>query len=327
MKKYSFQANPIYWVLIPAVLAGLWWLSHIITGYQSGFLGFAENKQSDINTDQDMYVVKIHVSLGDYVKKGDTLVTGMRQDLDEAIQQSTLTSQSLTAKIEKDRLELLTEIDRLRNEKETKSSAIQSKIDQAKEEINFFKNLTDSRVDPENDIPSLEKELATVIESYDKLIEKYHVRLKTPNPIQAQILMEDAKKGAAERRKRQLIVTAPFEGIIGNLDIRENESIEAFTTLLSMYEPTPPIVVGYISEKYNSKISAGDSVLVSSLYHQDKNSAGIVMTKGHRIIEIPEKFRKVADIKTYGVEVFIKINQGNKFLQKEVLRIQKTDKQ
>jgi hypothetical protein len=48
---------------------------------------------------------------------------------------------------------------------------------------------------------------------------------------------------------------------------------------------------------------------------------GVISAKGYRVIEIPEKFRKIPDVKIYGVEVFITIPRANLFLQNEVLKI------
>jgi hypothetical protein len=42
-----------------------------------------------------------------------------------------------------------------------------------------------------------------------------------------------------------------------------------------------------------------------------------VIGMGHRIVEIPERLRKIPEIKTYGREVLIQIPSDNKFLQKE----------
>lgn len=321
MDKIKIRLNPLYWVLIPLLLVGIWKLNQAMTGYQSEFLGFAENKQSDINTDQDMEVKKVWVTHGQSVRKGDTLISGIKPGLDEEILQATLTREGLAAKITKERQELNAEISRLQNELETKESSLQAKIDAARSESSFFRSLTGAQQGISDEAAHLEKELSEVRASYRKLIHKYKEQLNTPNPVFSQIRQEDAKKEFAVNQKKRLFVTAPFDGIMANVNVREGESIRSFTTIGSMYEPTPPLVIGYINEKHNTHLSVGDSVSVSSLYHPDKSIKGIIVTKGQRIIEIPEKFRKLADVKTYGVEVYIKISPGNAFLQKEVLKI------
>ncbi len=321
MKNILSRFNPVYWLLVPLLMVSTWKLSHIITGTQASFLGFAENKQSDINSDQDMLVVRVHVALGDHVKKGDTLIYGFKPELDEEIRQADLSKDGLYARIDKEAEEVKAEISRLQNELEVRESALEAKIEQAREESGFYSGLTGSKADKNPEVASLEKELTSVRESYNRLMTRYRQLQKSPNPVQSQIRQADARKSYAEARKRGLVITAPFDGIIGNVAIREGENIKSFTPIVTMYEPTPPMVIGYISEKNTSGISVGDSVVITSLYHPDKTSSGIVMAIGHRIIEIPEKFRKVADVKTYGVEVYIRINSGNAFFQKEVLKI------
>ena len=81
------------------------------------------------------------------------------------------------------------------------------------------------------------------------------------------------------------------------------------------------MVLAYVQEKYDIKINTGDTVWISSAYNSDKKTKGIISAKGNRIVEIPEKFRKIPDVRIYGIEVFINIPADNRFLQKEVLRI------
>lgn len=320
MDRININLNPLYWVLVPLLMLGLWQLNRAMTGYQSEFLGFAENKQSDINTDQDMQVTKVMVTYGAYVKKGDTLISGIKPDLDEEILQAGLAREELSSKIIKDREEITAGISRLQNELETREGSLQAKIDDARSESSFFKSLAGQQ-GTADEVAHLEQELATVRASYGRLINRYREQLNAPSPVQSQIRQVEAKKNYAQNQKKRLSITAPFDGIIANVNVREGESIRSFTTIGSMYEPTPPLVIGYINEKHNTRLSVGDSVAVSSLYHPDKNTMGIIVAKGQRIIEIPEKFRKLVEIKTYGVEVYIRIGPGNKFLQKEVLKI------
>lgn len=322
MDRIDIKINPLYWVLVPLLVLGLWKLNKAMTGFQAEFLGYAENKQSDINTDQDMYITRVLVTLGDHVKKGDTLISGILPELDEEIRQTSLAREGLTAKMAKDREELMSEISRLQNELETKESSLRTKIDDAREERNFFRSLSGvSQPSSGSEVAILENELAEIRASYTKLIGHYREKLNTPNPVLSQIKQLDVKKEYITNQKNRLFIRAPFDGIIANMNVREGESIQSFSAIGSMYEPTPPLVVGYINEKHNTILTVGDSVWVSSLYHPDKSITGVIMTKGQRVIEIPEKFRKMPEVKTYGVEVFIKINRNNNFLQKEVLKI------
>jgi len=65
------------------------------------------------------------------------------------------------------------------------------------------------------------------------------------------------------------------------------------------------------------EVKVGDELEVSSSLHPDHKVRGVVFGLGSRIVEIPERLRKMADFKTYGREVLIKIPEENNFLQKE----------
>jgi hypothetical protein len=52
---------------------------------------------------------------------------------------------------------------------------------------------------------------------------------------------------------------------------------------------------------------------------------GVISGLGHRIIEIPERLRKIPELRTYGREVLIEIPNNNHFLQKEKVLLQWPD--
>jgi len=80
-------------------------------------------------------------------------------------------------------------------------------------------------------------------------------------------------------------------------------------------------VTGYINEREQLQFVAGDSVLVQAAYQVKESILGIIISRGNRIVEIPEKFSKIPGVKQYGIEVYLEIPPSNPFLQKEVLKI------
>ena len=67
-------------------------------------------------------------------------------------------------------------------------------------------------------------------------------------------------------------------------------------------------------------VNIGDSVQVVSVMHPNHMAKGIITGLGHRIVEIPERLRKIPEYKTYGLEVYIGLDAKNIFLQKEALK-------
>ena len=95
--------------------------------------------------------------------------------------------------------------------------------------------------------------------------------------------------------------------------------------MISFYEQTPKMVVAYVHESLILQIKVGDSLQVMSSLHPDEQCRGRVSGLGHRVVEIPERLRKLPEVKTYGREVLIEIPPENNFLQKEKVLLQRLD--
>ena len=123
------------------------------------------------------------------------------------------------------------------------------------------------------------------------------------------------------QQKQDITVTAPMDGLIGNIFCKEAEHISSYKTLLTFYEPHSGIIKGYVHEDLTLQVAIGSQFRVSSLKDDSKYYDGKVVGLGSRIVEIPARLRKVADLKTYGREVLIEIEKNNTFLQKEKVDI------
>ena len=95
--------------------------------------------------------------------------------------------------------------------------------------------------------------------------------------------------------------------------------------MIDFYEQNPNVVVGFVHESLTPQIREGDSLLVISSLHPEHRLSGRITGLGHRIVEIPERLRKIPELKTYGREVMIEIPTENSFLQKEKVLLQRTN--
>ncbi|MGB4959778.1 MAG: efflux RND transporter periplasmic adaptor subunit, partial [Saprospiraceae bacterium] len=268
MKKI-LSFNVLYWVLIPFLIFGIWSLSRYMTGFKSGFLGFAENKHFDVTVDFDISVSKILIQMGDKVKKGDTLVVGYQPEFDEYIQQADVQIEALQSRTVLSKAEISSNISVLEKEMVEKVSSLETKIKNAETESSFYKNLVENK-DPsttsgpqDSYIQSLNEEISKIRQSYQQLIAQYRRQLTLPESYQSVIRELGLKKTSAENKKKQLIIYAPFDGTIGNINVREGENVKSYTSIISLYEHTPPLVTGYLNERYNAGFSTGDSVNIS----------------------------------------------------------------
>jgi hypothetical protein len=139
--------------------------------------------------------------------------------------------------------------------------------------------------------------------------------IEAPSNVKTEILNTEITY--FENEKNKLSIYAPSDGLIGNVQCKEGENISAFSTLMNFYKHNPTLVKGFVHESMILEVKVGDELDVSSSLHPDHKIRGEVTGLGSRIVEIPERLRKIPDFKTYGREVLIKIPAENNFLQKE----------
>lgn len=142
------------------------------------------------------------------------------------------------------------------------------------------------------------------------------------NPYREQIKRLEAEMAFDQsQRVIPFTVPAPADGLIGNINVREQEHVQSYTTLLTFYAPHSDIVRGFVHEDLTMKVEVGDSLEVYSLKVPGMMYNGVVTGLGSRIVETPTRLRKLPEFKTYGREVILSIPEINGFLQKEKVGI------
>jgi multidrug resistance efflux pump len=171
----------------------------------------------------------------------------------------------------------------------------------------------------EEEIKDLRKEYANQEKSYNLGIKGLQQELSLgESPYREQIKRLRAEQEFDQaQRLLSIVVTAPTDGLIGNISCKEEEHIPAYTALLSFYEPHSGIVKGYVHEDLTLQVQVGDRFMATSLKDKNMEYEGKVIGLGSRIVEIPSRLRKVPDFKSYGREVLVEITKDNSFLQKE----------
>lgn len=321
--------NIFYWLIGPLLIVSVYFLTNTLRLSHREYYGFAENKQSEINLDKDVTIVKTLVKTGDKVKKGQLLMIVNNTDIHQQINQIQVAESGIQLKNDLTESELKSEILKLEKERDIEISTIHTKINSLQQETDFYKSLVNSndvkdseiRNPNETMIKNLNDEIKEITQQYNNNIALYQKMIRQPKQTKTEKALYSDKKNYLQSEINKFQIIAPFDGVIGSINIREGEYVKAFTSLISFYEATPPMVLAYVQEKYDIKINPGDTVWISSAYNSGKKTKGIISAKGNRIVEIPEKFRKIPDVRIYGIEVFINIPADNRFLQKEVLRI------
>ena len=69
--------NIFYWIIAPLLLLALRYFTNQLNISHNEYFGFAENKETEINLDKDVFITEIKVVSGQKVKKGDTLLLSL----------------------------------------------------------------------------------------------------------------------------------------------------------------------------------------------------------------------------------------------------------
>jgi multidrug resistance efflux pump len=321
------KINILYWLVLPFLLFLCY---YILNGYDSkiaDFFGYTENKETEINLDYSAVVDKIHVMQGQQVKKGDLLLEMSKKSFDKEIENLNQSIAILNNKNSINAAEIRTAIEKVIAEKSQKIGQLKNEVAIEESKLTYNKSLLSSNVTVgENEklihpiqekINSLKKEIDNTESSSNKIIDAYNLLLQKMRSTDVEAKTYLTSKDYIIEERNKLKILAPFDGLIGNINVKGSEFVQAFTPLLSFYEKSPGNVVGYVHESLSLKINTGDSVIL----HSQHIAKGVVSGKGHRIIEIPERLRKIPEYKTYGMEVFIQIPRNNIFLQKETVSI------
>lgn len=296
------------------------------------FYGFAENKETEISMDNAIEVEEIFVTVGEKVEKGAPLLNVVSATLPVKISDTEYKIEEIQTKYNLWKSDLDWRISQYSIELNEKTSKIQSQIDQINTELENNKTLSKSIKSIDNSEVSNNEiinptfvKLAALKEELEHtkgIINTQINNLKSErfadnNPLLSEIRALEVQLEHYKERKKEEIIIAPSDGLIGNVHCKEGEKISSFGALISFYEESPTLVVGYIHEELILKININDSIAIFSSSRPDIQNKGIVKTLGSRIVEIPPRLRKIKELKTFGREIIIEIPPDNPFLQKE----------
>ena len=296
------------------------------------FYGFAENKETEISMDNAIEVEEIFVTVGQKVEKGDSLLNVVSATLPLKISDTEYKIEELETKYNLWKSGLDWKISQYRIELNENTGKIQSQIDQLNAELENNKKLSKTIKSIDSD-PNTNYEIVnpTLIKlealnealNHTKGIINTQInnlkseRFADNNPLLSEIRALEVQLTHYQERKKEEVIIAPTNGLIGNVHCKEGEKISSFGALISFYEESPTLVVGYIHEELILKIKINDSIGIFSSSRPDIQNKGIVKTLGSRIVEIPPRLRKIKELKTFGREIIIEIPPDNPFLQKE----------
>jgi len=331
-------------ILYIAVLVVVVILFAIIFRYSRNtimFYGFAENQETEINLEYPVRVDKIYVIPGQSVAKGTLLAEASHNKMQLKLNELKFQIEELELEKAIWAANLQASIDMLESQKSLKIRKTESEISQinaaAEQNRRLIESLegVSSPADSVSSnglnslrIQSLTDEMNLAVEGLDLEIKKYRDKLKaSDNPLDVQIRKIEKDLEYYEANSVKISILAPTDGLIGNIHCMESENLSSFTSIISFYEENPTRVKGFVHESMILEVNVGDTLAVVSSLHPENRCLGIVTGLGTRIVEIPERLRKMPQVKNYGREVLIAIPPNNNFLQKEKVMLNLIDEE
>lgn len=328
MKNLIKRYNIIYVVGL-LMLIMLLYMSRSLQTESVFFYGFAENKGTEVNHIEDVRIAKIHVTDGQEVKQGDLLLEVVDIAIPQKIQELESDQKIMTATNSAKIVELENKKSQLLSAKKVEIANLHGKINELQREIEINRSLYENLQtiplrDTDRRSPDLEKleglrvllrEVEDAMRKETAAVDASIASLRQPATLKNSKLASEL--AYYQEAKDRLSIYAPSDGLIGSISCEEGENISAFSKMLDFYKHNPTQVKGFVHESMILEVAVGDKLEVASTLHPDIKVTGEVIGLGSRIVEIPERLRKMVDFKTYGREVLIQIPSSNRFLQKE----------
>ena len=300
------------------------------------FYGIAENQIRNINLEYPVEILKIYKLQGEAAQAGDTLLKLRRVDLETKKQnleydkiqndkkilaelEEYLSSQKLLVS---KRNEIIKEYQLKYAEIERNASMQKSILSQVIGQNESVTNNNSSAIH----INDLKIKEALAISDIDLRIKNakndYEAR-NAESQVKSNKLIHEIEMLSKSELSLDLI--CPEDGIIGQLEFSPGDKIQGYTSLLKIYGTHPNTVTIYIGDNQLSTLKLGDSVRINSLNNETYWLLGVVNALGARVTALPERLKKVPDLRAWGREIQIRIPMQNEFMQGEkvLVRIQK----
>lgn len=330
-----FRFNLIYFVLVLGAIFFIPATKNLVNRPEE-FYGIAENQVRSVNLQYPVEIKEINVTLGERVEAGQLLAKLYRTDLPIKINDINYEIRELqmkrwmdiehlqaeAQKFEAKRNALIAAYDQKMEELEAEHTA-QAKVLGSIKSIDLGNTKNGGNLDVHlQKIESLRKEKDVEIRDLDIDLSQLNGKIQMAQaPIDLRIKKLESELELIKKQEADLDLLSPQTGIIGQLDFLAGEKIEAYTIIMRIYGTHPDVVTTYIGDGRLAEIKLGDTLLVTSNNQPDYSVPGVVVGLGTRIKELPERLRRIPELKAWGREVQLQIPLDNTFLQGEKVKV------
>ncbi len=293
------------------------------------YFGIAENQVRSYSRSSDVMIKSMYIKLGQEVKIGDTLIVFQPRNL--YYKKQDLESQSKILDINKraDKYSLGLDIQLLESQKQYIQTEYALKISKLRDQkriadslarIVTNQNLSDSKLQLE--IHNLESMKNMELEQVNQKLAALKNELNhTPDPTNEKMNTISNEINRINEQEKELVLIADMNGVVGQLDYQIGDAINAFQSIVRIYSLHPTLVTSYISEQYLGKVTYSDSVIIQSITNEGYSLTGKVLNLGSRITALPDRLKKIPEIKAWGREIQLEIPVDNQLIQGEKVKV------
>ncbi len=318
------------WILAIAVLV---YLSVTYNSTDTIFYGICDSKEMEISLERSVMIDSVYVVTGELVKKGQVLVKLSSKQLEMDIAQKENRISELKVQKMAGTKDINSKIDQLRQEKLIELNEIDQNIKLLQERydrnVSFAIELKSINLGTKADKKGLiYKEIESLKDTRIFTEKNYNIQIaqlknamvKGYDPNQTLIDNIQQELNELLKQKNSLNIYSSINGIIGSVNYKTQSTVAPYTTIMTLSKKSPSYVKGFIHENVYNKVFVGDEVIVKSTA-QNYSTTGKIVGVGSRIIEFPERLRKAPELRIWGREVVIKIEETNNFLLGEKVSV------
>lgn len=325
-------------LLFAGVLAGaVWIMGDLQSKSTQTFFGTAETDSRMINLEFPVVVQQVFVQPGVRVKQGDTLALMYRTEFDRVTSEYTGEMKQIAAEFEAENKKIETERDLLIGKQEAQIGELQAEIKVLKAEADIQDNLKATLAGSEKtsagdkNIPNAKKtQIAALEESIRQLqrqtqeairqFDKQRLANQAIYNTKAVQLRRSMEFVEADRSK--MVLLAPMDGYVEQVLVGKNEIVEEYRELFKINALKPVRVLCFLHEtEAEVLVQPGDTVYLSSTARPEVVCPGIVTGSTPKLVELPTRLRKFAEVRTWGREMYIHLPETNQFFIGEKIQV------
>jgi len=124
-------------------------------------------------------------------------------------------------------------------------------------------------------------------------------------PIREQISVQKARIEQLKEKRKALVLTAPFSGLVSQVFYSQGGTVLAGTPLLTITSPASHRAVAYIKEDEAREIKQGDAVLVSCQRKAGSVIKARILKVSPKFEEVPERVRRNPALPEWGRAIIV----------------------